>query len=339
MDKTMRGYRQIPVWLKYLINALLLCALLVLGNHIIASGGVNRAQKAVILQIGIYILLAVSLNVATGYLGQLPLGHAGFMAVGAYAAALLWKALPKETWAVILGLLLGGLVAALFGLVIGIPALRLKGDYLAIITLGFGEIIRVLIINLPQITGGTPGLMNIPKHSSFIVVYLTVILSCALIHTLMKSRHGRAILAIRENEIAAEASGVNTTFYKVLAFTVSAFFAGVAGGLYAGYTGILTPGNFTFMTSINILVMVVLGGLGSMAGSIIAASILTALPLALQSFNKYRMVIYALLLIVVMIFKPSGLLGRYDFSLSRILEKAINGRLFGKKGQAGEDHA
>ena len=171
------------------------------------------------------------------------------------------------------------------------------------------------------------------------MVYLTVILSCALIHTLMKSRHGRSILAIRENEIAAESSGVNTTFYKVLAFTVSAFFAGVAGALYAGYTGILTPGNFTFMTSVNILVMVVLGGLGSMAGSIIAAGILTALPLALQSFNKYRMVIYALLLIAVMIFKPSGLLGRYDFSLTRILEKAINGRLFQKSRKAGEDHA
>ncbi|MBQ6146291.1 MAG: branched-chain amino acid ABC transporter permease [Clostridia bacterium] len=340
MDKTMRGYRQIPIWLKYLINAVLLCTLLVLGNHIVTSGAVNRAQKAVILQIGIYILLAVSLNVATGYLGQLPLGHAGFMAVGAYAAALLWKTLPKTTWAVILGLLLGGLVAAAFGVIIGVPALRLKGDYLAIITLGFGEIIRVLIINLPGITGGTPGLMSIPKHSTFLTVYITVILSCALIHTLMKSRHGRAILAIRENEIAAEASGVNTTFYKVLAFTVSAFFAGVAGGLYAGYTGILTPGNFTFMTSINILVMVVLGGLGSMAGSIIAAAILTYLPLALQSFSKYRMVIYAVLLIVTMIFKPSGLLGRYDFSLSRILEKLINGRLFTRKaGKAGEDHA
>ena len=339
MDKALRGYRQIPVYLKYIINTVLLGAFLLLGNGLLSSGAVNRAQSAVILQIGIYILLAVSLNVATGYLGQLPLGHAGFMAVGAYAAALLWKVLPRNPGSIVLGLLLGGFVAAVFGVVIGVPALRLKGDYLAIITLGFGEIIRVLIINLPQITGGTPGLMNIPKHSSFLVVYLTVILSCALIHTLMKSRHGRAILAIRENEIAAEASGVNTTFYKVLAFTVSAFFAGVAGGLYAGYTGILTPGNFTFMTSINILVMVVLGGLGSMAGSIIAASILTALPLALQSFNKYRMVIYALLLIVVMIFKPSGLLGRYDFSLSRILEKAMNGRLFGKKGKAGEDHA
>ena len=338
MDKTMRGYRQIPVYLKYLINTLLLVALLVVGNHLISSGAVNRAQKAVILQIGISTLLAVSLNVATGYLGQLPLGHAGFMAVGGYAAAILWKAMPKNTGAMLLGLLLGGLAAAVFGIAIGIPALRLRGDYLAIITLGFGEIIRVLIINLPSITGGTPGLMSIPKHSTFLVVYATVIVSCVLIHTLMKSRHGRAILAIRENEIAAEASGVNTTFYKVLAFTVSAFFAGVAGALYAGYTGILTPGNFTFMTSVNILVMVVLGGLGSMAGSIIAAAILTALPLALQSFSKYRMVIYALLLIVVMIFKPSGLLGRYDFSLSRILEKLINGRLFVKKPQkAGED--
>ena len=341
MDKTARGYRQIPVYLRYLINAILLASFLLLGNGLLSSGAVNRAQSSVILQIGIYILLAVSLNVATGYLGQLPLGHAGFMAVGAYTAALIWKNLPgKSVGIIVLGLVAGGLLAAVTGVVIGIPALRLKGDYLAIVTLGFGEIIRVLIINLPDLTGGTPGLMSIPKHSNFMVVYITVILSCMLIHTLMKSRHGRAILAIRENEISAEASGVNTTFYKVLAFTVSAFFAGVAGGLYAGYTGILTPGNFNFMTSINILVMVVLGGLGSMAGSIIAAGILTALPLALQSFNKYRMVIYAVLLIAVMIFKPSGLLGRYDFSLSRILEKIINGRLFVKQPpKAGEDHA
>ena len=340
MDKTVRGYRQIPIFLKYLINTALLAAFLLVGNCLLSSGTVSRAQSSVTLQIGIYILLAVSLNVATGYLGQLPLGHAGFMAVGAYTAALIWKALPgKSAGVILLGLIAGGLFAAVMGVLIGIPALRLKGDYLAIVTLGFGEIIRVLIINLPGITGGTPGLMSIPKHSSFLTVYLTVIVSCALIHTLMKSRHGRDILAIRENEIAAEASGVNTTFYKVLAFTVSAFFAGVAGALYAGYTGILTPGNFTFMTSINILVMVVLGGLGSMAGSIIAAAILTALPLALQSFSKYRMVVYALLLIIVMIFKPSGLLGRYDFSLSRILEKAVNGRLFRKKGRAGEGHA
>ncbi len=333
----MKQEKKIPLWLRYLINAAVLAALVVGGNALIESGATTRAQSSVILQVGIYILLAVSLNIVTGYLGQLPLGHAGFMAVGAYTAAIVWKALPLSgVGAIVIGLLAGGVMAAVFGVVIGIPALRLRGDYLAIITLGFGEIIRVCIINLSGITGGTPGLMSIPKYSSFIAVYVTVIISCILIHTMMKSRHGRAILAIRENEIAAEASGVNTTYYKVMAFAVSAFFAGVAGALYAGFTGILTPNNFNFMASINILVMVVLGGLGSMMGSVIAASILTALPLALQSFNKYRMVVYAVLLIVVMIFKPSGLFGRYDFSLSRILEKLINGQLFVRKRKAGE---
>lgn len=207
---------------------------------------------------------------------------------------------------------------------IGIPALRLKGDYLAIITLGFGEIIRVCIINLPDLTGGTPGLMSIPKYSTFPVVYITMVLSCVLIHMMMKSRHGRAILSIRENEIAAEACGIHVTYYKVLAFAVSAFFAGVAGALYAGYQGLLVPGSFNFMASINILVMVVLGGMGSMIGSIFAAAVLTALPLALQAFNTYRMVVYSVLLIVVMIFKPSGLFGQYDFSFTGLLEKLLN---------------
>ena len=337
----MKKQFHLPMPVRYLINTGLLLALVLGGSAVVNSDLVSDYYTKITLSMGINVILAVSLNVTTGYLGQLPLGHAGFMAVGAYTGGILLKAMETQSLAGTLGALLAaGVVAAIFGIIIGVPALRLKGDYLAIITLGFGEIIRVFIINLPGITGGTPGLMSIPKHSTFLTVYVTVILSCALIHTLMKSRHGRAILAIRENEIAAEASGVNTTFYKVLAFTVSAFFAGVAGGLYAGYTGILTPGNFTFMTSINILVMVVLGGLGSMAGSIIAAAILTYLPLALQSFSKYRMVIYAVLLIVTMIFKPSGLLGRYDFSLSRIIEKAINGRLFGKKQRkAGEEHA
>ncbi len=333
----MKAYKTLPMWLRYLINAAVVVAFLAAGSAVISSGVTNRAQSSVILQVGIYILLAVSLNIVTGYLGQLPLGHAGFMAVGAYAGALVWKSVQLPSGlAIVLGLVAGGLVAAVFGIAIGIPALRLKGDYLAIITLGFGEIIRVCIINLPSITGGTPGLMSIPKYSSFLVVYVAVIISCFLIHTMMKSRHGRAILAIRENEIAAESSGVNTTYYKVLAFAVSAFFAGVAGALYAGFTGILTPNNFNFMASINILVMVVLGGLGSMAGSVIAAAILTALPLALQSFSKYRMVVYALLLIVMMIFKPSGLFGRYDFSLTGLIEKAVNGKLF-RRRKAGEN--
>lgn len=337
-------YRRIPMPARYAINTALLVALLVGGNLVMSSGLTSRAQNSVILQVGIYVILAVSLNIATGYLGQLPLGHAGFMAVGAYAGAIFWKGagagLP-ESVSLVLGLVVAGLVAAVFGVIIGIPALRLKGDYLAIITLGFGEIIRVCIINLPDLTGGTPGLMGIPKYSTFTVVYIAVILTCVLIHMMMKSRHGRAILSIRENEIAAEACGIHVTYYKVLAFAVSAFFAGIAGALYAGFQGLLVPGSFNFMASINILVMVVLGGMGSMIGAIIAAAVLTALPLALQAFNTYRMVIYSVLLIATMIFKPSGLFGQYDFSLSRLLEKLINFRALRAQRRAqkeGEQH-
>ncbi len=337
-------YRRIPMPARYAINTALLVALLVGGNLVMSSGLTSRAQNSVILQVGIYVILAVSLNIATGYLGQLPLGHAGFMAVGAYAGAIFWKGagagLP-ESVSLVLGLVVAGLVAAVFGVIIGIPALRLKGDYLAIITLGFGEIIRVCIINLPDLTGGTPGLMGIPKYSTFTVVYIAVILTCVLIHMMMKSRHGRAILSIRENEIAAEACGIHVTYYKVMAFAVSAFFAGIAGALYAGFQGLLVPGSFNFMASINILVMVVLGGMGSMIGAIIAAAVLTALPLALQAFNTYRMVIYSVLLIATMIFKPSGLFGQYDFSLSRLLEKLINFRVLRAQRRAqkeGEQH-
>lgn len=317
--------KHIPQVVRYTINTALLAAFMVVGNLLLSSGALNRAQSSIVLEIGIYMILAVSLNVATGYLGQLPLGHAGFMAVGGYTGALFWKSglFSGGPAAVVAGLLVAGAVTALFGVAIGIPALRLKGDYLAIITLGFGEIIRVAIINLPSITGGTPGLKNIPKHANFTVVFLCVILTCAVIHMVMKSRHGRAILSIRENELAAEACGISTTYYKVMAFALSAFFAGVAGALYAGKQGILVPSEFDFMKSINILVMVVLGGMGSMAGSLIAAAVLTYLPLGLQSFSQYRMIIYSLLLILVMVFKPSGLMGTYDFSLSRILEKGI----------------
>ena len=310
----------------YLINTVVLVAVLVLGNMLFAGGALNRATKSVILQCGVYSIMAVSLNICTGYLGQLPLGHAGFMAVGAYAGALFWKAVPSlpTTVAILLGILAAGLAASLFGVIIGIPALRLKGDYLAIITLGFGEIIRIAIINLPDITGGTPGLLNIPKYSNFTVTFLCLVVCCFVVHNLMHSRHGRAILAIRDNEIAADCCGINLTAYKVFAFALSAFFAGVAGAVYAGLQGSLFPKSFDFMASINVLVMVVLGGMGSMTGSIIAATVLTALPLIMQSFNSYRMVIYSLLLIAVMIFKPSGLLGHKDFSMTRTIEYFMN---------------
>lgn len=224
---------------------------------------------------------------------------------------------------------MGGIMAALCGLIIGIPALRLKGDYLAIITLGFAEIIRVVMLNIDsvvgfELTGGAKGLTGIPGYTNFLNTFLIVGVSLFLIHTMMKSRHGRAILAIRDNEIAAEATGVNTTYYKTLAFVVSAFFAGVGGALYAGSIGVMAPAKFGFMKSIEILVMVVLGGMGSMFGSVISATVLTILPEALRAFSDYRMVAYAVVLIVVMIFRPQGLMGTYDFSLGNLIEKLVN---------------
>jgi branched-chain amino acid transport system permease protein len=323
--------KRIPMPLRYGINTVLLLVLFGVISFFVNNVFTTYYVKVLTL-VGINIILTVSLNVATGYLGQLPLGHAGFMAVGAYACALFTKytkdVLPAGV-SFALGLLLAGVIAGLFGVLIGIPALRLTGDYLSILTLGFGEIIRITLNNIDGVLGfklfyGAAGLKNIPKYTNYINVFVCVVLACFVIHTIMKSRHGRAILSIRENEIAAESCGIETTYYKVLGFTLSAFFAGVAGGLYAGYLGVLSPSNFGFMKSIEILVMVVLGGMGSMLGSVASATVLTILPEALRQFADYRMVVYSLLLILIMIFKPGGLLGSYDFSMSRTLEHLIN---------------
>ena len=325
---------------KYAINAVIVAVVLIVGSVLYNGGALNRASKALLIQCGIYSMLAVSLNICTGYLGQLPLGHAGFMAVGAYAGAIFWKATAAWPTAlsIIVGLLIAGICAAICGVIIGIPALRLKGDYLAIITLGFGEIIRIIIINMKDITGGTPGLLNIPKHSNFFVTYACLIVTIYVIHTVMHSRHGRAILSIRGNEIAAECCGINLTTYKVFAFALSAFFAGIAGAVYGGFQTSLFPASFDFMASINILVMVVLGGMGSMTGAVIAATVLTALPSLMQAFSSYRMVIYSLLLIVVMIFKPSGLMGQKDISLVRFIEKLLNGEAFKSRKKEAAEH-
>ena len=329
----------IPMPLRYIINILLTVALWGVLIALIAEGIITNYWSGILVTIGINIILAVSLNVATGYLGQLPLGHAGFMAVGAYAGSIYMKATPLgdlirsgNTLAglpyIIVALVLSGVVAGLFGLIIGIPALRLRGDYLAIITLGFGEIIRVVLTNIDSVLGfkftyGAAGLKQIPKISSFTLVFICVALTCLIIHMVMKSRHGRAILSIRENEIAAESVGINTTYYKVMAFVMSAFFAGIAGCLYAGYLGSLFPSTFKFMKSIEILVMVVLGGMGSMLGSVLSATVLTVISELLRSVGDLRMVFYSLALVLMMIFRPKGLLGSYDFSLSRVLEKAL----------------
>ena len=289
---------------------------------LLTKGGIlNRYQSMMLIPIGYNIIMAVSLNLSAGYLGQLPLGHAGFMSVGGYSSALLTLALDLPSYIEFpIALLFGALVAGLFGIIIGLPALRLRGDYLAIITLGFGEIIRVVITNV-NFTGGAFGLRGIPSYTTVTWVFVCMALTIAIISRLMLSRHGRAILAIREDEIAAETSGISTTFYKVATFALSAAFAGLAGGLYAHYICIMDASNFGFMRSVEILVMVVLGGMGSMAGSVVAAIVLTLLPELLRGFADYRMVIYSLLLVLVMIFRPSGLLGRREFSLTGLIKK------------------
>lgn len=330
-----RNIVNIPAPIRYLINTALIAALIFGAYYATASKLLSNYYSGMLVVVGINIILAVSLNMATGYLGQLPLGHAGFMAVGAYTGGIFLKAFEAnkaEGFAyiaiVVAALLLSGIVAGVFGVIIGIPALRLRGDYLAIITLGFGEIIRVVLNNIDQVLGfkftyGASGLKRIPKISGLLLVTVCVVVIVTVIHMVMKSRHGRAILSIRENEIAAESCGINTTYYKVMAFSMSAFFAGVAGCLYAGNLGSLYPSTFGFMKSIEILVMVVLGGMGSMLGSILSATVLTILPQLLYAMNDYRMVIYSLVLVIMMIFRPEGLMGTYDFSLSRILGKLL----------------
>ncbi|MCI6152954.1 branched-chain amino acid ABC transporter permease [Fusobacterium perfoetens] len=315
MDKTKK-------W-SYLLTFILVTILFFALTGLINARIISRYQSSIMILICINIILAVSLNITVGCLGQITIGHAGFMSVGAYAAALFSKAgfvdgLPGY----ILALIVGGIIAGIIGIIIGIPALRLNGDYLAIITLAFGEIIRVLIEYF-DFTGGAQGLRGIPRFNNFSIIYIIMVACVMMMYSLMTSRHGRAILSIRDDEIASGASGVNTTYYKTFAFTVSAVFAGIAGGIYGHNLGILGARQFDFNYSINILVMVVLGGMGSFTGSIISAIVLTILPEVLREFSDYRMIVYSLLLILTMIFRPTGLLGRKEFQISKLVNKFI----------------
>ena len=308
-------------WIPNVIILVLVLALYILLSVLISANIINPYYSGILTMVCINVILAVSLNLATGFLGQLVLGHAGFMSVGAYSAALftMYSGLPTVV-SFPLALLVGGIVAAAFGVIIGVPALRLKGDYLAILTLGFGEIIRVLILAMP-FTGGAAGLSGIPLLTTFTYVFIIAIITVAVIFAFIHSRHGRAVIAIREDEIAAEAAGIHTTYYKLLAFVLAAFFAGIAGGLYAHHIGVLDPSKFDFNYSVEILIMVVLGGMGSITGSIVATIVLTLLPELLRGFSEYRMLIYSVILICVMLFKPSGLLGQHELSLTKILNK------------------
>jgi branched-chain amino acid transport system permease protein len=299
----------------------------------------------IIMYAGINITLAVSLNLVNGFTGQFSMGHAGFMSVGGYTAAFLtsWLQTNAPEWVVpgtaqgaltfVAVLLAGGLMAAASGWLVGLPSLRLKGDYLAIVTLGFGEIIRVVILNVDAI-GGARGMPNIAPLSTFGWVYTLAIVTVFTIWRLVNSAQGREFLAVREDEIAAEAMGVNTTRAKVRAFVIGAFFAGAAGVLFAHFLRYLNPQTFDFNRSFEIIIMVVLGGMGSITGSVVAALFLTGIREALRPLQEltrldFRMVIYALLLIVLMLTRPNGLFGTREFM--SFLPAGLRKKLFGEE--------
>lgn len=287
---------------------------------LVSAGVLNDFYLQVLQQIGINIILAVGLNLIVGFSGQFSLGHAGFMAIGAYAAAIIGSrtaTYPAFFAAMVLGALIAGAVA----LIVGIPTLRLKGDYLAIATLGVSEIIRILIINGGDLTNGAAGILGIPAFTNWQMVYFFVVITTILTINFLRSPIGRATLSVREDEIAAESVGVNTTKIKVIAFVFGAMTASIAGSLQAGFIGSVVPKDYTFINSINVLIIVVFGGLGSMTGTIVAAIVLGILNMVLQNVASIRMIIYSLALILVMIFRPGGLLGTWELSLSHFFKK------------------
>ncbi|WP_099466836.1 branched-chain amino acid ABC transporter permease [Konateibacter massiliensis] len=316
---------------KQLIKSLALAIIVFAVVEILLYGGfLSRQFRSLLIPVCINVILAVSLNLTTGFLGELTLGHAGFMSVGAYTGALITMNLNLPMIIEFpIALIAGGLVASLFGVIIGVPVLRLRGDYLAIVTLAFGEIIKS-IVNSLKVTNGAMGLSGIELHSNyrfFGMVFLLTVLTIFAIKNMVNSRQGRAVCSIRDNYIAAEAVGIPVSKFKVMAFVVAAFFAGIAGVIYGHNVGTLKPTTFDYNKSIEILVIVVLGGMGSIKGSIIAAIILTILPEMLRGADEFRMFLYAIVLIAMMIFNSSQL-------KQRILASNIFSKLTRKKKEA-----
>ncbi len=320
--------------LKHWINYILILALAIPFTIMAFTGSIKGSTSLMLAQIGYSIILAVSLNLVVGFLGELSLGHAGFMCAGAYigcfTANYLHTVIPDPTVVLILSMLVGGLTAALFGLIIGLPTLRLKGDYLAIVTLAFGEIIRTVFMN-QEAFGGALGLTTRKYGKTlFVIVFVMAIFTVFVTQNLMKSKHGRAIQAIRDNEIAARAMGVNVTYYKLAVFVIAAFFAGIAGVLYGHNTTPVDYGFFSFNYSVEILVMVVLGGMGNITGSILSATLLTFINIQLTTklsgdLAALKYLIYALILIVAVIWNNAPALSkvRERFSIRRLVEYII----------------
>lgn len=275
---------------------------------------INGFIENALVTIGINIILAVGLNLIIGFSGQFSLGHAGFMAIGAYATAIITQNISTPL-GFYLAMLVGMIVAIIAALIVGIPTLRLRGDYLAIATMGAAEIIRVIINNL-KITNGPAGMFNIPPLASWPTVYILMCVTTVIVVNFIHSRAGRAVMAIRDDDIAAESIGINPTKWKLAAFLLGAATAAIGGSLHASYLQTIAPGDFGIMNSIALLIIVVLGGVGSITGTFVAAVVLGIIDTVLQNFGTLRMVIYALALILLMVFKPAGLLG-YELSFKR----------------------
>lgn len=304
--------------LTWLVCIVLAFVLVELGVNF---GVISPVMQQTLVNIMINIMLAVGLNLIVGFSGQLALGHAGFMAIGAYATGIMTRQnpnFPTFLFSVLVGVLVAGLIAFL----VGYPTLRLKGDYLAIATLGVSEIIRVAILNMEDLTNGAAGLSGIPIHlMNWRTAMIFAILVVITVSNYVNSSKGRATIAVREDEIATESLGINTTKVKVIAFVIGAMTAAVAGSVHATYLGVINPSQFNFDRSIDVLITVVFGGIGSITGSVIAGFILGFINLYLQQFGSLRMIIYAIALIIIMIFKPSGLMGGREFSMTRLLKR------------------
>jgi branched-chain amino acid transport system permease protein len=317
--------------LKGLLAGAGVVAVLWIANGLLTGSLVPAAKISpyflqVLCLAGINIILAVSLNLINGFTGQFSIGHAGFMAIGAYSSAYLTVTFGDRIRAAVaflpeggqngvlllVGLTVGAILAAIAGFFVGMPSLRLRGDYLAIVTLGFGEIIRVFIVNIDAV-GGARGLSGIPKLANFFWIYLFAAITILVVSRIVRSSFGRTLIAIREDEIAAEAMGVETTNSKVISFIVSSALAGIAGALFGHYLMYLNPNSFTFIKSIEIIIMIVIGGLGSITGSVLGAVLFIGLTEGLREFAQYRMVLFSLLLVVLMIVRPQGILGHREF--------------------------
>ena len=338
-----------PTFIKRILGLVIVVLILVganafMGREGLFGFGIPFYYAEIINLTGISVILAVSLNLITGFTGQFSIGHAGFMAVGAYASVFVtvYYSQGLEQWLTtlvgatvaqslvfLLVIIIGALAAALAGLVVGIPSLRLRGDYLAIVTLGFAEIIRIIILNIDQVGGATgfrgrvppfDGRLIIPQYSNFIWIGGFAIITIIVVYNIVNSDIGRSLISIREDELAAEAMGINTTRYKVLAFVISSAFAGIAGALFGHFRQFLHTNDFQFIRSIEIIIMIVLGGMGSISGSILGAIVITILPELLRKLPgdlySYRLVIYSALLIVIMLTRPQGLFGAKEFGLS-----------------------